>query len=186
MVWVASTSRIWVVPIPNAIAPNAPCVLVCESPQAIVVPGCVMPCSGPTMCTMPWWPVLRSKKVSPNSRAVAPQILDHRVGQRIGEGLAEPVCRHDVVDGRESAVGHGDLEPQVAEHAEGLGAGDLVDEVGAYQQLGLAVGEGADGVGAPTFSKRVFAMGDAGCRAASDALCEPDNNRCCIDWKILV
>ena len=67
IVWVASTSRICVVPIPKAIAPNAPCVLVCESPQAIVVPGCVMPCSGPTMCTMPCLPVARSKKVMPVS-----------------------------------------------------------------------------------------------------------------------
>ncbi|CAM5713949.1 hypothetical protein LSPH24S_00094 [Lysinibacillus sphaericus] len=31
------------VPIPNAIAPNAPCVDVCESPQTIVLPGCVKP-----------------------------------------------------------------------------------------------------------------------------------------------
>jgi hypothetical protein len=62
MVCVASTSRICVVPMPNAIAPNAPCVEVCESPQAIVVPGWVMPCSGPTMCTMPCLPVARSKR----------------------------------------------------------------------------------------------------------------------------
>ena len=46
-VCVASTSRTWVVPMPNAIAPNAPCVDVCESPQAMVMPGWVRPCSGP-------------------------------------------------------------------------------------------------------------------------------------------
>ena len=39
MVCVASTSRTWLVPMPNAIAPNAPCVDVCESPHAMVVPG---------------------------------------------------------------------------------------------------------------------------------------------------
>ena len=66
MVCVASTSRTWLVPMPNAMAPNAPWVEVCESPQAIVVPGWVMPCSGPTMCTMPCLPVARSKKVMPN------------------------------------------------------------------------------------------------------------------------
>jgi hypothetical protein len=31
---------------PKAIAPNAPWVEVWESPQAMVVPGWVMPCSG--------------------------------------------------------------------------------------------------------------------------------------------
>ena len=39
---------------PNASAPIAPCVEVCESPQTIVVPGRLMPSSGPMMCTMPW------------------------------------------------------------------------------------------------------------------------------------
>ena len=35
-------------------APNAPWVEVWLSPQTIVVPGRVNPCSGPTTCTMPW------------------------------------------------------------------------------------------------------------------------------------
>jgi hypothetical protein len=39
---------------PNASAPNAPWVEVCESPQTTVVPGCVSPSSGPIMWTMPW------------------------------------------------------------------------------------------------------------------------------------
>ena len=47
--------------------PKAPWVEVWESPQAIVVPGWVMPCSGPTMWTMPCLPVGRSKKVMPFS-----------------------------------------------------------------------------------------------------------------------
>ena len=53
MVWVARTSRTWLVPMPKAIAPKAPWVEVWESPQAIVVPGWVIPCSGPTIWTMP-------------------------------------------------------------------------------------------------------------------------------------
>ncbi len=61
IVWVASTSRTWLVPMPKAMAPNAPCVLVCESPHAMVVPGWVMPCSGPTMWTIPCSPDARSK-----------------------------------------------------------------------------------------------------------------------------
>ena len=48
-----STKSCWIVtlsntqfPIPNAIAPNAPWVEVCESPQATVIPGWVNPNSG--------------------------------------------------------------------------------------------------------------------------------------------
>ena len=38
-VCVAKTSRTWLVPIPKANVPNAPCVLVWLSPQANVIPG---------------------------------------------------------------------------------------------------------------------------------------------------
>ncbi len=38
---------------PNASAPNAPCVLVWLSPQTMVMPGWVRPSSGPMTCTMP-------------------------------------------------------------------------------------------------------------------------------------
>jgi len=50
---VASTCSTSDVPIPNASAPNAPCVAVWLSPQTQVEPGTVKPCSGPMMCTMP-------------------------------------------------------------------------------------------------------------------------------------
>ena len=42
-VCVAKTCSTSDVPIPNASAPKAPCVDVCESPQTIVMPGCVIP-----------------------------------------------------------------------------------------------------------------------------------------------
>ena len=51
---VASTCSTSDVPMPNASAANAPCVLVCESPQTTVMPGSVAPLSGPITCTMPW------------------------------------------------------------------------------------------------------------------------------------
>ncbi len=52
---------------PIASAPNAPCVLVWESPHTITSPGCVSPICGPITCTMPWpmWPVGNSRM--PNS-----------------------------------------------------------------------------------------------------------------------
>ena len=51
--WVASTCSTSDVPMPKASAPNAPWVEVCESPQTIVMPGCVTPSSGPITWTMP-------------------------------------------------------------------------------------------------------------------------------------
>ncbi len=48
-VCVASTCSTSLVPMPNASAPNAPCVAVCESPQTTVVPGSVNPSSGAMM-----------------------------------------------------------------------------------------------------------------------------------------
>ena len=53
-VWVASTCSTSLVPMPKASAPNAPCVEVWLSPHTMVMPGCVQPCSGPMMCTIPW------------------------------------------------------------------------------------------------------------------------------------
>ena len=52
-VWVASTCSTSDVPMPNASAPNAPCVEVWLSPQTMVMPGSEMPSSGPMMWTMP-------------------------------------------------------------------------------------------------------------------------------------
>ena len=49
----ARTISTSLVPIPNASAPNAPCVLVCESPHTIVIPGWVSPSCGPMTWTMP-------------------------------------------------------------------------------------------------------------------------------------
>ena len=52
-VWVA---RMWlasVIPRPRARAPAAPCVEVWLSAQTTIIPGWLMPCSGPTTCTMP-------------------------------------------------------------------------------------------------------------------------------------
>ncbi len=67
-VWVARTCSTSLVPIPNASAPNAPWVLVWESPQTITIPGWVSPSWGPITWTMPCpaWP--RGNSVIPKSR----------------------------------------------------------------------------------------------------------------------
>ena len=51
----ASTISTSEVPMPKAIQPNAPWVEVWESPQTMVMPGRVMPFSGPTTCTIPFF-----------------------------------------------------------------------------------------------------------------------------------
>ena len=54
---------------PRANAPKAPWVEVWLSPQTMVLPGCVYPCSGPMMWTMPWLALSMSYRVIPNSFA---------------------------------------------------------------------------------------------------------------------
>ena len=81
----ASTSRTWDVPMPNAIAPNAPCVDVWLSPQAIVMPGCVSPSSGPMTCTMPCWPLVEVEQPDPKLAAVALERRDHVLRHHVGE-----------------------------------------------------------------------------------------------------
>ena len=66
-VCVARTCSTSDVPIPNASAPNAPCVEVCESPQTIVMPGWERPSSGPITCTIPSLPLPVAKSGTPNS-----------------------------------------------------------------------------------------------------------------------
>ncbi len=59
---------------PNASAPNAPCVAVWLSPQTTVMPGWVRPCSGPMTCTTPCRPLATSKSGIPNSAQLAESI----------------------------------------------------------------------------------------------------------------
>ena len=54
---------------PNASAPKAPWVEVCESPQTIVMPGWVSPSCGPTTCTMPCSASPIGYSRTPNSRS---------------------------------------------------------------------------------------------------------------------
>jgi hypothetical protein len=48
-------------------------------------------------------------------------------------------------------VRHRDLQPEIAQHPEGLRARDLVDQVRADEELRLAIGQLADGVSIPDF-----------------------------------
>jgi hypothetical protein len=81
--------------------------------------------------------------------------LDHAFGEVVGVGPCPRVGRNDVVNGREGPVGSHDPEAEVAQHAEGLGAGDLVNQVGADEELGVAARQGGHRVALPhLFEKR--------------------------------
>ena len=66
-VCVAMTCSTSEVPMPNASAPNAPCVEVCESPHTMVMPGWVRPRIGANACTMPWSASPSGCRRTPNS-----------------------------------------------------------------------------------------------------------------------
>ena len=57
---------------PSASAPKAPWVEVWESPQTIVRPGCVSPCSGPMTWTIPWRASPGPKNGIPHAAAFRP------------------------------------------------------------------------------------------------------------------
>ena len=100
----ASTSRTCDVPMPNATAPNAPCVDVWLSPQAIVIPGCVSPSSGPMTWTMPCAPLARSNSRMPCVAAVPLERRRHVLGHHVDERPQLVERRHDVIDRRDRAL----------------------------------------------------------------------------------
>ncbi len=87
-VCVASTCSTSDVPMPKASEPNAPCVDVWLSPQTIVMPGCVSPCSGPMMWTMPCRRSFTPKYGTPNSSALWPIVSTCLVESGSGHGLS--------------------------------------------------------------------------------------------------
>jgi len=127
----ASTSLTCEVPMPNATAPNAPCVDVWLSPQAIVIPGCVRPSSGPMTWTMPCSSLSRPNSGTPKLAAIPLERRHHLLRHAVGEGTRLPVGRHDVIDRRERAVRKGDALAAEPEHVERLRARHFVHEVQA-------------------------------------------------------
>ena len=118
-VWVARTCSTSLVPMPKASAPKAPWVEVWESPQTMVMPGWVRPCSGPMMWTMPWLGVAHRVQADAELGGVGPQRLD--LGQR-DRVLDRPEGGGDVV----VLGGDGQVRPAhgpagQAQAVEGLG-----------------------------------------------------------------
>ena len=135
---------------PNASAANAPCVLVCESPQTTVMPGSVAPLSGPMTCTMPWRRSRNGKYAfAPKLRMFVVERLDLRARDRIADALV-PVRRRRVV------IGGGDDRLDAPRLAAGhpqafvrLRARHLVDEMPIDVEQRRAVVLLADDVAVP-------------------------------------
>ena len=80
------------------------------------------------------------------------------VGSRILQGAMArlDVGGNDMVHGREGAARELDLAAAVAQQGEGLGRGDLVDQVQADEDLVLAGGKAADDVPVEDFFVEIF------------------------------
>ena len=90
--------------------------------------------------------------------AVRADGIDHLSRKRVG-WLVLIFRRNDVVDGREGALRILHLEIELTEHAEGLRACHLVNEVRADEKLGATVAEGAHGVCVPDLLIECFSHG---------------------------
>ena len=114
---------------PWASAPKAPWVEVWLSPQTIVVPGRVKPCSGPMMWTMPCRAIELVVIFDAELARVLGQLLDLLAALRIGDA-ASAVGRLDVVvDDGERLLRRAHLAAGHPQALERLRARHLVDEM---------------------------------------------------------
>ncbi len=132
----ASTISTSLVPMPNASAPNAPCVAVCESPHTMVMPGCVRPSSGPITWTMPCVSLPNAWIGTPNSAQLVSSCLICAAACRSTIGRPRGVVGVRVVRGGHGLVRPTHADAAIAQPGEGLGAGDLVDEMEVDRQDG--------------------------------------------------
>ena len=150
----ASTSRTCEVPMPNAIAPNAPCVDVWLSPHAIVMPGCVRPELGSDDMDDALVGAVDVVERDAELAAVLLERRHHFLGEHVEKRPALVERRHDVIDGRERAVRKRHLAAAHPQHVERLRARHFVDEVQADEQLRLPGRQRAHGVLVPDFLKK--------------------------------
>ena len=160
-VWVASTCSTSEVPMPKASAPKAPWVVVWLSPQTIVVPGRVKPCSGPITCTMPWRTSRMPNSSTPNSSQLLVSVSTWRREISSSDRLRAVAGRHVVVGHRQGRVGAADRAAGQPQALEGLRAGDLVDQVAVDVEEAGAVGLRIDEMGVPDLLKQRARLGHA-------------------------
>ena len=125
----ASTCSTSLVPMPNASAPNAPCVAVWLSPQTTVMPGCVSPSSGPITCTMPCAVAVDAEAADAELGAVGLELRDLLRGNLIDNRQRAVGGRNAVVDRGDGQVGTAHFQAALAQALEGLRRRDLVHQV---------------------------------------------------------
>ena len=126
---------------PNASAPNAPCVEVCESPQTTVRPGWVSPSCGPDLVDDALVGVAERVEADAELGGVVAQRLDLGAAGHVGDRLVDVERRGVVVLGRDREVGAAHLAAGEPQALERLRAGHLVHEVQVdVEQVGRAVG----------------------------------------------
>ena len=59
-----------------------------------------------------------------------------------------------MIDGRKGTFWEYDLQSEIPEHSESLGAGNLVNEVGTDKKLGRTIGKLSDSVAVPNFMEK--------------------------------
>ena len=90
--------------------------------------------------------------------AIALERHEHLLGERIEQRPALRLRRDDVINGGEGAVRKAHRQTHLAQHREGLRAGDLVDQVQADEELGVAARQLAHAVRVPDLVEQVLAV----------------------------
>ena len=107
--------------------------------------------------TMPWFspPSLPgAQSWMPNSRQFRSSAVVISSAVTSMNGRVCDAGRHDVIDGRERALGKRHPPAVLPQHVERLRAGHFVNEVQADEQLRLPARQRADGVRIPDFLKK--------------------------------
>ena len=91
----------------------------------------------------------RVEQPDPVLATVALEFAHHRLGEFVRERTHLRIGRDDVIDGGASALGEAYRQPQLAQHREGLGARDLVNQVQTNEELDLSAGQLAHPVRVP-------------------------------------
>ena len=127
-VWVASTCSTSEVPIPMANAPNAPCVDVWLSPHDRHA-GLGEAWLRSHHVDDALFPVSHGMQADAELSAVAAQRLHLGARHRVGNRFVDVHRRHVVVLGSQGQIGSAHRASRQSEAVEGLGTGDLVNEV---------------------------------------------------------
>ena len=93
----------------------------------------------------------RGRRAECRTRGSSARAPSSSLRQHVGKRPPLVERRHDVVDGRERPLGNATAPAALAQHVEGLRAGDLVNQMQADEQLRLPGRERADGVASQTF-----------------------------------